>query len=613
MILYKSVPGLRVQYCVGKLTSYGNRIDLSIRAFGGGSRKSNGSKSKKSIGLVGDRIDQIRESTKSVYKTSNDKIYKEKPNSDYDYNKRKPPSNTFNDRTGSKYSGRKVSTDESFDSELVNPLESIVFSVVLDEGKSRLFKEGNPIIYGGAIQQTLGKPTVGQEVYVRDHNGNIFGRGMFNPYSQYRVRMLALASENIFNLQLVDLLTKRIQQAIQLRECLSIPKNNYTNVFRLINGEGDKLSGLIIDVLGKTVVIQSSAVWAEIHSEIILDILKSLFINYNEDTPYLFVWRRSETRLDQDGFGEDIPELVELKVKLKTEKENRTKTFLEIQDINDKNNGNSASNNYNLITTNSKLVGNSTEIVFETVIENGIYYKLSPESGQKTGFYCDQRENRKLIKDLSYNKSILDAYCYTGGFMLNAILGGASKVTAIDSSFDAIQLAKANLIFNQQQNRIENKDIINDNKIKSRLLQRLSSQTSKSVFNDDNDVTFIEGDAVAEMENLLKDNQYFDIVICDPPKLAPTKKSLDNAMNKYTKINTLGLSLVSPEGGLMLTCTCSSAMTQSGEFENMISKAAKLAKREVKVVSVQGAGGDHPILTTYPEGKYLTAVLLHVS
>ena len=214
----------------------------------------------------------------------------------------------------------------------------------------------------------------------------------------------------------------------------------------------------------------------------------------------------------------------------------------------------------------------------QVVIENGAKYAVDPEDGQKTGFYSDQRDNRMIIRNIASGKSVLDTFCYSGGFSVNAALGGAKRVVSVDSSQPALDTAQKNL----QLNNVENV------------------------------VQLIKADALDAMKSLLTNNEQFDIVICDPPKLAPTRASLDRAKSKYIKINTLGMSLVKP-GGLLMTCTCSAAMTQSGEFRKMLMESAQKAKRDITILSSTGPGLDHPVHIAYPEGEYLTAVLVCVS
>ena len=176
---------------------------------------------------------------------------------------------------------------------------------------------------------------------------------------------------------------------------------------------------------------------------------------------------------------------------------------------------------------------------------------------------------------------MLDTYCYSGGFSINAALGGALSVTAVDSSQPAVTAAIRNLELNRYQ---------------------LEPQTVK----------FVKADALEFMQRAAADGTLFDLVICDPPKLAPSRSTLDRAKGKYVKINSAALRLVRP-GGLLLTCSCSAAVTQStGLLRKLVAEAAQRAGRDVTVLSSSNAALDHPVHTAYPEGNYLTALLCHV-
>ena len=288
---------------------------------------------------------------------------------------------------------------------------------------------------------------------VNDHMGNTLGRGVFNPFSQYRVRMMARTYESLYSLPFGELLKIRIEQAIALRSAISLPSDT-NSVYRLINGEGDRLGGLVVDVLGTTVVAQSSAFWVEKHKKVIEEAILATVKCHK------LVWRRAEGRLKQDGYTGDLTDVV---ISSSTEEDSEKN---EVQDL--------------------------------VVVENDVKYVVCPEDGQKTGFYCDQRDNRMMIRNMSRGKSVLDTFCYSGGFSVNAALGGALSVISVDSSRPALDTADKNIALNSVS------DI----------------------------VTTVKADAVEYMKKMQADGQLFDIVICDPPKLAPTRTSLEKAKNK---------------------------------------------------------------------------------
>ena len=221
------------------------------------------------------------------------------------------------------------------------------------------------------------------------------------------------------------------------------------------------MTGLVIDIFGSTVVIQSSALWVEHHRVAIEAALDLTLI----DQTYTYLWRQADVRLKQDGYFDILP----------NKGNRRNSTDIKAWPYDD--------------TPEEEPV---------VILENGVKYLVRPDDGQKTGFYCDQRENRRMIKELSYNKTVLDTYCYSGGFSINAALGGATSVTYVDSSQAALDTANHNSILNQVDHIVKGH----------------------------------KSDALDYMLSMLTQGEQYDIVICDPPKLAPTRSSLDRARSK---------------------------------------------------------------------------------
>ncbi|KAL6198764.1 hypothetical protein ACLB2K_028553 [Fragaria x ananassa] len=388
-----------------------------------------------------------------------------------------------------------------------------VARVVLKKGKTQLFKDGSPMVYSGAVDRIIGRPPprTGDVVLVADGAEKPIGWGMYNSVSMFCVRLMQLDEEATRDcscaLNMEKLLEMRINEAIELRKSLGIPSAS-TNAFRLVNSEGDRLSGLIIDIFGDVAVIASSAAWVEKYkAEIEACVGRINEINHIN-------WRPSVEILKEEGLD---------------------------------------------------------------VMENGIFYAISLE-GQKTGFYADQRENRKFVSTISDNQKVLDICCYSGGFALNAARGGAVNVTGVDSSLGAIELAKENIALNNMDPGI---------------------------------LSFVKEDASAFMKGAISRNESWDIVILDPPKLAPRKKVLQNASGMYRNLNSLAMQLTR-RGGLLMTCSCSGAMTQSGTFLRILQGAASAAGRKITALRDAGAACDHTIDPSYPEGKYLSNILLRV-
>ncbi|XP_039802486.1 ribosomal RNA large subunit methyltransferase I-like isoform X2 [Panicum virgatum] len=354
--------------------------------------------------------------------------------------------------------------------------------VVLKKGKTQIFGDGSPMVYSGAVDRIIGRPPPksGDIVLVADGTEKSIGWGLYNSVSMFCVRLMQLEEEARRDptcaLNMERLLKARISSAVDLRRSLGLPSAN-TNAYRLINSEGDRLSGLIVDIFADVAVIASSAAWVEKYREEIQFLVSKVNgINHIK-------WRPSADILKEEGL--DISEQNEYASSRSTVK----------------------------------------------VMENGIVYIVSLE-GQKTGFYADQRENRHFVSLLSKDQRVLDIFCYSGGFALHAAKGGADNVIGIDSSGSALDLANENIILNE----------LNPGRI-----------------------SFVKGDATAFMKGAISKNELWDLVILDPPKLAPQKKVLQSASGMYRSLNALAMQVVKP-GGLLMTCSCSGAMTQSGMF-----------------------------------------------
>ncbi|KAK9787851.1 hypothetical protein WJX73_008753 [Symbiochloris irregularis] len=404
--------------------------------------------------------------------------------------------------------------------------------VVLREGKARLFKDGQPLVYGGAVSHTIGSPRTGDTVLVTDHRDNTVGWGFFNSESMFRVRVMQLHAEFQADAACVlapeELIRTRISAAVALRKALTLP-NPSTNAYRLVNSEGDRMSGLIVDVISRHAVVASSAAWVERWKP---EIIKAIEHATQADS---VSWLQTVGMLQLEG--------------------------VILDGLADKRN----------------LDRGARQDVIKAK-ENGAVFMIPVAGGQKTGLYADQRDSRLYLRSLCESSTVLDLCCYTGWFTINAALGNAQHVTGVDTSQGALDLAARN----REVNGVEPEQC-----------------------------EFVCEDITHFMRDALTDGKTWDIVILDPPKLAPNRKALPRATGKYQRWNASAMRLVRP-GGLLMTCSCSGAMTQSKEFLTMIKAAAIAANRRVTVLRQVGAGPDHPLDPCYPEGEYLTNVLLCV-
>ncbi|XP_057819134.2 uncharacterized protein LOC131032203 isoform X2 [Cryptomeria japonica] len=401
--------------------------------------------------------------------------------------------------------------------------------VVLKKGKAKVFQDGSPMVYSGAVDRIVGRPSprTGDIVLVTNESEKPFAWGIYNSVSMFCVRLMQMEEDSSRDpssiLDMEKLLQLRMNNALDMRRRLGLPRSD-TNAYRLVNSEGDRLSGLIVDVFSNHAVIASSAAWVEKYRSMIELLVREL-LEIDD-----IKWRPSIEILKEEGLN------INLEYQKPISAENRVK-----------------------------------------VMENGIHYIVSME-GQKTGFYADQRDNRLLVGSLSKDRTVLDLFCYSGGFALNAAFGGAVHVTGIDSSSPALKLAEENYKLNNF---------------------------------DSSRISFLKEDATDFMKVALSDGKSWDLIILDPPKLAPSRKVLQRAANKYHNLNGLAMRLTK-KGGLLMTCSCSAAMTQSGSFLSILQRAASSVGRRITVLRKAGAAADHPIDPSYPEGEYLTNVLLRV-
>lgn len=385
--------------------------------------------------------------------------------------------------------------------------------VTLLATKQNTVLRGHPWIFPKAIANNTGKLVTGQLVDILSAEGTILGVGAYNEHSLYRIRVLALATEQCDHGTYKSLINYRLQQAHRVRSCINLP-NKMTTAYRLFNSEADGLSGLTIDRFNQICVVASSAYWVEKNKHIIIQVLQELF---PEDQ---VIWFPQIKPLGQDGWKQ----------------------------------------------VQAPQVHDSGQ-----VLEEGVIYQVEFAHAQKTGLFIDQRENHRRIAELSMGKKVLDLYTYTGGFALHASKSGAALVTAVDSSAQAIAQAKNNALLNCLTN-----------------------------------IEFIEADA---RDYLSKAGDY-DIVILDPPKLVPSQQHLQRAKNYYRFLHREVFKHMKA-GSLLMTCNCSSALS-SQEFCSLVSTQATAVGKQARILGVYGPASCHPTLAAFPEGNYLTAVLLAV-
>lgn len=389
-------------------------------------------------------------------------------------------------------------------------------TIRLKKGKEESLKRFHPWIFSGAILRMDEGIEEGELVKVLTFDREFIAIGHYQ-IGSIAVRILSFRDITIDQ----EFWISRLKAALNMRIAIGIADNPTNNTYRLVHGEGDLLPGLIIDCYGKTAVMQAHSVGMHVERLPICEALRSVMGSRIEHVFY-----KSETTLpfkaelgQQDGF----------------------------------------------------LYGGSDDNV---AIENGLKFHVDWLKGQKTGFFVDQRENRTLLEKYAKNRSVLNMFCYTGGFSVYAMRGGAKLVHSVDSSAKAVELTNANINLN------------------------FPSDARHAAFCDD---AFKYLDA--------HDAQY-DLVVLDPPAFAKHRAALRNALKGYTRLNVKGFERIKP-GGILFTFSCSQVVTKEN-FRNAVFTAAAQAKRKVRILHQLHQPADHPINIYHPEGEYLKGLVLYV-
>lgn len=386
--------------------------------------------------------------------------------------------------------------------------------IFLKPGKEKAVIRHHPWIFSGAIDTVVGDPENGSSVQVFDSKKNFLGIGAFSSYSQIRVRMWSFDNEEIDQ----AFFEKRIDVSIKRRSHLI--KQYDDSAWRLIHAESDQIPGLIVDQYNDVQVVQILSSGSEYHRNTIVDALKKI-------TGINNIYERSDL---------DVRKIEGLK--------ERTGPI-------------------------SGIIPN--EILIN---EGGHQFIVDLEHSQKTGFYLDQRINRRIVADYCMEKDVLNVFSFTGGFSIYAVGSGAKKVVSLDSSKEALELAKRNHILNGYS---------------------------------DNDHEWLEGDAFQLLRKMRDQNKKFDVVILDPPKFAPTAAHVNKAARAYKDINLFGFKLLNP-GGILVTFSCSGGMNE-GLFQKIVSDAALDAGAFATILEKMNQGPDHPVSLNFPEGAYLKGLI----
>ena len=389
-------------------------------------------------------------------------------------------------------------------------------SIFLKKGKDESLKRFHPWVFSGAIARADEGIEEGEIVRVITCDGDFIALGHFQVGS-IAVRVLSFDDVTVDE----AFWRNKLQSALKMRQSIGIADNPDNNTYRLVHGEGDNLPGLVIDCYGKTAVMQAHSVGMHVCRKVIAQQLVSIMGDRIENVFY-----KSETTLP---FKADLGQ------------------------------------------ENGFIVGGSNDNI---AVENGLKFHVDWLKGQKTGFFIDQRENRRLLESYSKDKTVLNMFCYTGGFSFYAMRGGAKQVHSVDSSAKAIELTDANVGLNFP--------------------------------GDSRHDSFCE-DAFKFLD-AAKDK--YDLIILDPPAFAKHRAALHNALKGYTRLNVKAFERIR-KGGILFTFSCSQVVTKDN-FRNAVFTAAAQAKRNVRILHQLHQPADHPINIYHPEGEYLKGLVLYV-
>lgn len=390
--------------------------------------------------------------------------------------------------------------------------------VVIKAKRARPFFARHPWVFVTSIERVEGDPKPGDEVVVISHEGQFIARGLFNHRSAIRVRLYRWDDAPIDE----EFLAGRISNACSMRsEVLGLtgPKS----AARLIFSEADGLSGLTVDRFDRWLAVQFTSLALFEKRELILK------------------------RLVETTGAEGII--------LRGEKGIPSQEGLKVEE--------------------GVAFGSLPEGPIE-IVENGVTYSVDLATGQKTGFFLDQRDNRRAVAAYARNRRVLDLFCYSGGFSLNALmLGEAASTLGIDTSERAIELAKANAITNHAKA-----------------------------------ARFEQADVFETLERLRAHDQKFGLVICDPPKFARHPKALEDAVKGYLRLNRAAVDVVEP-GGILVTCSCSGLVDRT-MFLDILGQVAELSGRPIQILEQRGQAADHPVSASCLETEYLKCVIARV-
>jgi 23S rRNA (cytosine1962-C5)-methyltransferase len=399
--------------------------------------------------------------------------------------------------------------------------------IILKAGRARPFYGRHPWVYAGAVENVEGEPADGAEIDVCSHTGNFVARGFYNSKSKIRVRLYSWSADRRLDR---DFFRERLASAIHLRRNI-LGLDGPGKACRLVFSESDGLSGCTVDRYDRWLVVQFTGLGIAQHREMLAELLAEL--------------------TGAEG------------IFLRTERGIGRLEGLELQD--------------------GPLLGKvpTEPVVIEELGEpdgvspRALRFLVNIAEGQKTGFYLDQRDNRRAVAHLAAGRRVLDAFCYSGGFALHAAQAGAREVIGVDVSEPALALARQNAQLNGLAN-----------------------------------VSFVRADVFNHLDVLRGSGEKFGLVVLDPPKFARARHAIEDALRGYRRLQTLAMQLLEPDG-ILVTCCCSGLIT-ADMLEDLLAQLAAEERREVQILERRGQAADHPVSAACLETSYLKCLICRV-
>jgi 23S rRNA (cytosine1962-C5)-methyltransferase len=393
---------------------------------------------------------------------------------------------------------------------------SDIIKITLKAGKDEALRRFHPWIFSGAINKIHGPIAEGDVVEVYSSHDEYLATGHYQ-IGSIAVRIFSFKKETPD----LDFWKAKLTAAYNLRKVLNLTENSETNVYRLVHAEGDGLPGLIIDFYNGTAVIQSHSIGMHYAKPLIAEALKEIY--------------QDKLKAIYDKSAETLPKMAKIDCK------------------------------------DGYLYGTASQ---NEIIEYGNKFIVDWESGQKTGFFIDQRENRKQLGEYAGGKKVLNTFCYSGGFSIYALKAGATLVHSVDSSKKAIELTEKNMVLNN--------------------------------YNGAQHQSFAED----TMDFLKNTNDTYDVIILDPPAYAKHNDAKHNAIQGYKRLNALALSKIN-KGGILFTFSCSQVINRQ-LFNATITAASIESEKQIKILHQLSQPPDHPVNIYHPEGEYLKGLVLYV-